>query len=281
MKKRVLVTGANGYIGRHVVKSLLDMGAHVLAVDIRMDGLDPRAEIVQADIFSDQEGLFAALGSPDACIHLAWRDGFAHNTDTHIGNLSAHYQFICRMIQEGLKQIAVMGTMHEVGYWEGVIDETTPCNPISLYGIAKDSLRRSVFAMTKDKDVVVQWLRAFYIYGDDARSASIFGKLDAAEKRSQETFPFTTGENKYDFIHVETLGRMIAAAVMQTEVDGIINCCSGKPVSLAEQVEGYIRERNMKIRLQYGAFPSRAYDSPAIWGDNSKIQQILGSAGEN
>ena len=275
MKKRILVTGANGYIGRYVVKSLLDMGAEVLAADIYTDGLDPRAKVIQKNIFVDEEGLFAAMGRPDACIHLAWKDGFVHNSDAHMSCLSDHYRFIRRMINEGLKQILVMGTMHEVGYWEGAIEENTPCNPISLYGIAKDSLRRAVFALSKDRDVTVQWLRAYYIYGDDRRSASIFGKLCAAEERGQEFFPFNSGKNKYDFIEVDQLARMIAATAMQTEVGGIINCCSGVPVSLAEQVEGYIQSRNMKIRLQYGTFPDRPYDSPAVWGDPTKIQCIM------
>lgn len=280
MKKRVLVTGANGYIGRYVVKNLLDMGAEVLAADIRTDGIDQRARVIQEDIFSDREGLFEILGSPDACIHMAWRDGFVHNSDTHMGCLSEHYRFLRRMLQEGLGQILVMGSMHEVGYWEGAIDENTPCNPVSLYGIAKDSLRRALFALAGGRDVTVQWLRGYYIYGDDERSASIFGKIWAAEKRGQEYFPFTTGVNLYDFIEVDQLGKMIAATAMQKEVTGIINCCSGKPVSLAEQVEGYIRENHMKIRLQYGAFPDRPYDSPGVWGDDTKIRRIMAAVEE-
>ena len=68
---------------------------------------------------------------------------------------------------------------------------------------------------------------------------------------------------------------MIAATVMQDEVTGIINCCSGKPVSLAEEVEGFIRKNGLDIQLEYGAFPDRPYDSPGVWGDPTKINKIL------
>ncbi len=274
-KKKVLVTGAGGYIGRHVVKALLERGAEVIATDFNIDEIDPRAKRIKADIFSGSEDIFAELGSPDACIHMAWKDGFVHNSDAHMGLLSKHYEFIKNMTEGGLKQLAVMGTMHEVGYFEGAIDENTPCNPISMYGIAKDALRRSTFLMLKDKDVVLQWLRAYYIYGDDKKNNSIFAKLTFAAEEGKKTFPFTTGKNKYDFIQVDELAEQIAASVMQTEIDGIINCCTGKPMSLAEKVEGFIKEHGFDIKLEYGAFPDRAYDSPGVWGNSEKIEKIM------
>ena len=142
---KVLVTGANGYIGRHVVKALLDRGASVVACDIHTNDVDERAERKELNLFELPVGnIFQQLGSPDVCLHMAWRNGFVHNADTQMGDLSAHYTFLTRLINDGLQQLAVMGTMHEIGYWEGAIDETTPCNPLSMYGIAKDALRRSM-----------------------------------------------------------------------------------------------------------------------------------------
>ncbi len=273
--KKVLVTGANGYIGRHVVKKLLDMGAEVIAVDFQTDEIDSRAIKMNENIFSEKDDLFETLGKPDACLHMAWKDGFVHNSDAHMEYLSQHYQFIKNMTDQGLKQISIMGTMHEVGYHEGAIDENTQCNPRSMYGIAKDALRRSTFLLLEKKDVVVQWLRAYYIYGDDLKNNSIFAKLTIAVQKGQKTFPFTTGKNKYDFIHVDELAKQIAACVMQTEVDGIINCCSGEPVSLAEKVESFIQEHHFDIQLEYGAFPDRSYDSPGVWGDNKRIEEIM------
>lgn len=279
MAKKVLVTGASGYIGRHVVARLCNCGAEVIAVSRSTQDVDTRATRVNMDIFKpDTENIYRELGEPEVCIHMAWKDGFVHQSDSHMEMLSSHYTFLKNMMEGGLKQLAVLGTMHEVGYHEGAIDENTSCDPISMYGIAKDALRRSTILLAKRYQVVLQWLRAYYIYGDDKRNHSIFAKLVLAEEAGQKTFPFTTGKNQYDFIHVDELAKQIAAVSLQSEVDGIINCCTGEPMSLADKVEGFIEEHNFKIRLEYGAFPDRPYDSPGVWGDASKIRRLLMNA---
>lgn len=275
--KRVLVTGANGYIGRHVVNELIDRGFDVYASDIKFNNINKKAKIIDISIFDNNIDIFKETGSPDICIHLAWRDGFIHNSENHILDLHKHYNFIKNMIAGGLKHIAIMGSMHEVGYWEGAIDEDTPTNPLSLYAIAKNSLRQMIEVLIKENDVIFQWMRGFYIIGDDLNSNSIFSKIYKAKHEGKKTFPFTTGKNKYDFISLNEFVNQIVSCSTQEEITGIINCCSGKAVSLAEKVEEFIDKNNLDIRLEYGAFPDRPYDSPAIWGDNSKIKQIIKS----
>lgn len=275
MRKRILVTGAGGYIGRHVVTKLCDMGADVSVIDFHTEGIDERAIRIDGNIFSGSSTLFHDLDKPDAVLHMAWRDGFIHNSDAHMNDLSNHYQFIHSMLDSGLKQLAVMGTMHEIGYHEGAIDENTPCNPISMYGISKDALRRSTTLLAKKYSVCLQWLRAFYILGDDKHNSSVFSKLCLAAESGKTHFPFTSGKNKYDFIRVDELATQISATIMQTKLYGIINCCTGNPVSLADKMEEFIREHGYSIQLDYGVYPDRAYDSPAIWGNATKIKKIL------
>lgn len=280
MGKKILVTGAGGYIGRHVVEKLLERGHEVSVIDRVTSGIDSRATVVQADIFSGSPTIYDEIGRPEVVLHMAWRDGFKHNSASHIDDLAAHMHFTENLFKGGLKHFATMGTMHEVGYWEGAIDENAPCNPESLYGIAKNALRQFTFLTAKQHDVQVQWLRAYYITGDDLRGDSIFSKLLKAGQAGQKHFPFTMGKNLYDFITVDELARQIAVAATQDTVDGIINVCTGKPLSLAERVESYIKENNLDITLDYGAYPDRPYDSPGEWGNPDKITEILAAAGE-
>lgn len=273
--KKVLITGAAGYIGRHVVKEFLNKGYQVVANDLAYKGVDERAEFSNVSIWSGDKNIYDQLGRPDILIHLAWRDGFIHNSSAHMADLSNHIVFLQNMIDAGLPMLTVMGSMHEIGYWEGVIDENTPCNPLSMYGVAKNALRQAMLLYVKDKDVKLHWLRGFYIYGDDVYGSSVFSKIVQAVEDGKKEFPFTMGKNKYDFIHISDLAKQIMMASVQEKYNGIINVCSGTKISLAEQVSKFIDEHHYDIKLKYGAFPDRPYDSPEVWGDNKIITQIM------
>lgn len=268
----VLITGANGFIGSHLVTELLDRGHYVTAVDLDNKNIDTRAVFKKDDLFSLD---FTKQNLPDAVIHLAWRDGFNHYAFSHIDNVIKHFYFIKSVIDAGVKSVSVMGTAHEIGYHEGKIDENTPCNPLSFYGIAKNALRQLIFAYAKDKPVSVKWLRAFYITGDDRLNHSVFTKILDAAENGQKEFPFTKGTNQFDFIDIHDLARQIAAASVQNDVDGIINVCSGEPVALKDKAEEFIKQHHLDIQLKLGVFPQRRYDSPVVYGDNAKILQIL------
>lgn len=272
---KVLVTGAAGYMGKYVVKELLNCGHNVLAVDINHKEISDAAKVIDVDIFAEEKNIYELLERPELCIHLAWQDGFIHNSPKHMENISKHFAFLKNMINGGCKNIAVMGTMHEIGFYEGGVDDTTPCNPLSQYGVAKNALRQSLILLTQNTDVNLYWLRAYYILGDDRRNSSIFTKILQAVEDGKKKFPFTTGTNRYDFIEIGELAHQIVAASTQTEITGIINVCSGKPVALKDKVEEFIRENDLNIQLEYGVFPERPYDSKIIYGINDKIEAII------
>lgn len=272
---KIAVTGASGYLGTGVVKQLCDDGNDVIAACHSASNLiDCRATVKVGDIFL-YDNPFEELGKPELLLHMAWRNGFVHNDPSHIEDLPKHFEFIKKMTESGVKQIAVIGSMHEVGFFEGSIKEDTPTHPESLYGISKDALRNLTKLVCKNKNVIFQWLRGYYIVGNTDCGCSIFSKIAAAEKDGKALFPFTTGQNQWDFIDYDEFARQVAATVEQNEINGIINICHGKPEKLSDRVERFIRENGFKIKLDYGKFPDRPYDSKAVWGDDSKIKSIM------
>lgn len=271
---KILVTGANGYLGQGIVKSILDSGVEVIATDFRCDHVDSRAQSVPCDLFTVEDP-YKYFGEPDAVLHLAWRDGFVHYSNAHIDDLPKHYEFLKGLAESGIKKIAVMGSMHEIGFFEGSINENTPCNPSTPYGISKNALRGLVEMLSKQKNIPYQWLRGYYIVGNSQYGSSIFSKITAAEAEGKTEFPFTLGQNQFDFIDYPDFCNQVAATVKQDNVTGIINICSGKPEKLADRVERFIKENSYKIKLKYGAFPDRPYDSKAVWGDSKRIETIM------
>ena len=178
---KIVVTGANGYIGSHVVKELLNSKHKVIAVDLNDSRIDPRAIIYSEDIFDDTKNLYEEWEKPDVVIHLACKDVPVHNSMWHVDNIHKNFRFLKNLIDSGLKQVITVGSMHDIGYHVGAIDENTVPNPQTFYGVSKDSLRRLMEIYTKDKNVIYQHLRFYYTYGDDEQSSgSIFSKILAS-----------------------------------------------------------------------------------------------------
>lgn len=271
---KILVTGANGYLGQGIVRSILNNGHCVVATDFNTQFVDERAERIVCNLF-EVDNPYSFFGEPDVLLHLAWRDGFVHYSSAHIDDLPKHYAFIKKMVDGGIQQVAVMGSMHEIGFFEGSINESTPCHPTTPYGIAKNALRDLTQMLCKQKNIVFQWLRGYYIVGNSKFGSSIFSKITAAVDEGKTEFPFTLGQNQYDFIDYPDFCAQVAAVVGQKNEQGIINICSGKPEKLADRVERFIKKNDYRIKLQYGAFPDRPYDSKAIWGNDTKIRKIM------
>ena len=128
-QQHVVVTGAAGYIGRHVVTALLDAGARVTAVvrQQRAYRVDERAEIIELDLLAPDAPLDRLTADvPDAVVHLAWEAGFAHNAPAHMLRLSDHFRVLEHFAEAGVGRRAAPRPHHEVGPPQGA---HTPANP--------------------------------------------------------------------------------------------------------------------------------------------------------
>ena len=96
--------------------------------------------------------------------------------------------------------------------------------------------------LCKQNNAIFQWMRGYYIVGNSKYGSSIFSKITAAAEDGKEEFPFTMGQNQYDFVDYDEFCNQVAAVVTQNEINGIINICSGKPEKLADRVERFIKK---------------------------------------
>lgn len=285
--KRIVVTGADGYIGSHVLEELarhkerFDVTAAVLDAQTceKADGI----RYVTFDFVRDyaREDLYEALMRPEICLHLAWRDGFVHNSPKHMEDISCHFGFLKNLADHGTAQFAVAGSFREYGSVNGMTDVDAFAYPDTMYTLSKTALKRALEIYFAGKDVCLQWFRPFTVYGDEEKNHSILSKIITWEKEGRKTFPFTDGNEEYDYIEIHELARQITAIVSQREISGAIDCCTGVTTRLGDMVERFLAENRFAIRPEYGAFPSRSYDSKSIYGDVRKIDAIMKLVGEN
>ena len=277
---KVLVTGATGFVGRHVVNELLARGHAVIAVarDISkaksLSWFD-RVEFIQCDIHENFKPLLTTGNLPEAIVHLAWPGLPNYKDFFHIGkNLPADLAFLETAVKAGVKHLVVAGTCLECGMQYGPLTEEMETRPTTPYGFAKDSLRKALQLLQKEQPFALQWLRLFYMYGEGQNSKSLLAQLDKAIEQGEATFNMSRGDQLRDYLPIQEVAANFVLALEHPEVDGVINCSSGKPVSVLDLVQQRCTERASSIKLNRGYYPYPDYEPMAFWGMPEKLNTL-------
>lgn len=269
---KVAVTGARGFIGRHVIGELGRRDVEVIATErpgvVRERPPAMNVRWVAFDIANPPEDSFAALERPDVLLHLAW-DGLPNfRSLSHIeSELPRQYAFLSNVIRHGLPALVTVGTCLEYGRQSGPLAaelETRPANP---YGFAKDVLRRKLQYLKAVHPYRLTWARLFYMYGDGQPATSLLPALKAAVAAGRSEFPMSGGEQLRDYLPVNEVARRLADLTLNPDAPGLLNLCSGQPISVRRLVEGWIERNGWKIVPKYGELPYADYEPMAFWGD--------------
>ncbi|MGL6246793.1 NAD-dependent epimerase/dehydratase family protein [Pseudomonas sp.] len=283
---KVLVTGATGFVGRHLVEALLARGCEVRAVArnaetaANMPWINA-VEFIAADIHADDVNIAALTDGIDALAHLAWPGLPNYQALFHFEhNLMADYRFIKSAVEAGVSQVLVTGTCFEYGLQSGPLSEQTAPQPSNPYGLAKNTLRLFLENLKRVQPFTLQWARLFYLHGEGQNPNSLLAALDRAIDAGDDSFNMSAGEQLRDYLAIETAAGYLADILQQRDFDGVINCSSGQPISVRALVEQRLSERGAAIRLNLGHYPYPTHEPMAFWGVADRLQQLLGAEHE-
>ncbi|MCG8385277.1 MAG: NAD(P)-dependent oxidoreductase [Cytophagales bacterium] len=284
---KILVTGAFGFIGSHVIHFLArTFPSHIIHATYR-DSFDHRFDeyksVFNKKLDLDKPGFGTLDSYYDIIIHLAW-DKVHHYDDP--GHLGAILQSQKRFIDWALgsaTHLAVAGTCFEYGLQEGELFENFTTAPVTNYGRAKDQLRAYLFSQASTADTQhVKWLRVFYTYGKGQYPNSLIPQLESALDNNLEVFNMSAGQQLRDYLEVRTLAKYIGLAALDHQETGIFNCCSGKPIKLVDFVKEYLKSKfpTKSIKLNLGYYKYSPVEPMAFWGNNERIMRIVKSDGD-
>lgn len=272
----ILITGATGFVGRHVLQSLLDSG-HDVRLVLREGSRTFNSEKVD-DIFYTDDLFNESLAwwkkvceGVDTVVHLAWYVDHSNylqspkNLDCLVGTLN-----LARgAAAAGVSRFVGIGTCFEYDLSVGVLSIDTPLKPSTLYASSKVATFLNLSEYFSIEGIDFSWCRLFYLYGDgeDARRLVpyIRKKLEA-----EESVDLTLGEQIRDFLEVKVAADEIVQVILGKAV-GAVNICSGKPITVRQLAEKIADEYGKRELLRFGARQANLVDPPCVVGVKTKI----------
>lgn len=277
------ITGATGFVGQNVVPELLRGGHRVTAVARPGSAAGVKAafgadvEAIEFDLSNPHGDVYSSLGRPDACVHLAWGGlGDFRHADHIAVELPLHLEFLNALVRSGLPRLLVTGTCLEYGLQSGALNEYLPTEPVTAYGQAKDSLRRALQDLQRDVPFDLVWARLFYVHSESRVRRTLLTQLADAVERGDASFPMSHGEQLRDYLSAEHQAALIAALAVGQGNIGVVNVCSGQPISVRQLVEDWLVARHRQIALDLGKFPVPEYEPLEFWGDFERLKEVLG-----
>jgi len=281
MTKRVLLTGATGFIGRQAVASLLDRGYEVHAVTTRaeppagtgaswhradlLDPSAPRAVVEQTE--------------PTHLLHLAWyaEPGAFWTSEANVRWLEASLRLLRAFAAIRGRRAVVAGTSAEYD-WSvaGVCREgVTPVAPRTLYGQCKAALH----AVTErfyaaPKMPALAWGRVFFLYGPHEHPDRLVSSVARALLQGHPA-PCSHGRQVRDFLYSVDVARAFVA-LLDSDVKGAVNIGSGTPTMIAEVVQLVAEATGRADLLQLGAIPVRADEPAELVANVKRLRDEIG-----
>jgi nucleoside-diphosphate-sugar epimerase len=277
----VLVTGGSGFVGLPTLAALVARGEEVHALSTRAS--PPAVEGVQwhrADLGNElaAERLLSDL-SPERLVHLAWyvEHGRFWDAPENVVWVERSLRLLRAFAAAGGRRAVLLGTCAEYDWSavDGPLSERgSAIAPATLYGVAKDALRRLACAYAEREGFDVAWARLFFLYGPREPAGRLMPAV-ISSLLAGEQVRTTAGTQQRDFLHVDDVGRGLVA-LLGSDVTGPVNLASGTPVAVAEIVARIAREIGRPELVLRGALPDRPNEPPLLVGDVARLREEVG-----
>ncbi len=235
---RIFLTGATGFIGRHVIRSLgTEHKIIALTQHVPEGKVPPHIHFVEGNLLREGEARRLAARFPaDLVLHLAWHvpPGEFWNSPQNLDWLAASLLLARAFAEKGTPRVIYAGSGAEYD-WNANMplkEDESPVKPRSLYGVCKNGLRQVLEAYTVSVGVSCLWCRIFWPYGRGEAPKKFLSDMMRAFRAGQPAV--CHGANlERDYIHVEDIGHALALAATST-LTGVLNIGSGEAVSLGD-----------------------------------------------
>lgn len=271
-KRRVLVTGAAGFVGRQIVNHLISRGIWVRAVIRKgqekvFSGKSIQSVISSSDLFSeDSKWWLNALDGIDTVIHTAWYtepDKYLQSIN-NLDCLIATINIAKWSVKSGVKKFVGIGTCFEYDLSYNPLTVESPLRPQSLYAVSKVATFMTLSQLFNAERVQFSWCRLFYLYGEGEHDKRLIPYIHKKLANSEPVL-LTKGDQIRDFINVNDAGRLIAETSLNSSV-GPVNICSGIPITVREIAEKIADGYGRRDLLKFGARPENYTDPPCVVG---------------
>ena len=275
--KRILVTGASGFIGVHCLRPLIARGYEVHAVSrtARADGGDGVHWHATDLLRPGAAREIVDSVRPSHLLHLSWivTPGKSIASPENFEWVSASLELVRRFAETGGARLVVCGSSYEYDWRFGYCtEELTPCVPDTIYGACKMGLHELVRSVAMANKLSFGWPRVFFLYGPHEHPQRLVASVIRALLRGQAA-PCSHGRQIRDYMHVQDVADGIVT-VLESEVQGAINVSSGEATTIRDIVLATGRILGCPELVQLGALPARANDAPLVVGANARLAAL-------
>jgi nucleoside-diphosphate-sugar epimerase len=276
LKRRVLVTGATGFVGQHCLVPLVELGFEVHAVARRSSEVEGvtwhRADLLAQ---SERRQVLELVGATDL-LHLAWylEPGKYMNSPSNLEWAATSIDLVKRFHELGGTRVVGAGSCFEYDWSRSRLSEVTPLLPRTLYGQGKRLVFEALTAWEKQGGPQLAWGRIFFLYGPGEDSRRLIGDIARSLLLGREV-PTSRGLVRRDYMYVKDAARAMAS-LLHSKLTGPVNIATGTAIPVHELVRTFADRIGRPELVRFGLRPGSEGEPECIEADVRRLHRDLG-----